>query len=268
MEPLWAADFAGELPRPGVLCTLAKVVGSAPQAPGAKMWVWADGFKGTLGGGKFESEILAEARRLLAGGACEALLKDYTLCREMGQCCGGKCAVLFEPAPRRRAVHVFGAGHVGRALASALDGLELEVVVVDERREWADAAAFPPRAKVLAADPIAVARAAGYGELDAACIMTHDHGLDFALVDLLLRKPLGYVGLIGSDHKARTFRARLPPPLRSAWDERMRCPIGRRIPSKNPKAIAVAVAAQLLEEWACRPARANAAAAESAKVKA
>jgi xanthine dehydrogenase accessory factor len=254
MEPLWAADFAGELPRPGVLCTLAKVVGSAPQAPGAKMWVWADGFKGTIGGGKFESEILAEARKLLSAPRPEAFLKEYTLCREMGQCCGGRCTVLFEPAPRRKTVHVFGAGHVGRALASALHGMELEVVVVDERKDWADPAAFPAGTKVLAADALAVASAAGYGPLDAACVLTHDHALDFRLVDVLLGKPLGYVGLIGSDHKARSFRARLPPARREAWDERMHCPIGRRVPSKNPKAIAVAIAAQLLEEWACRSA--------------
>ncbi len=254
MEPLWAADFAGELPRPGVLCTLAKVVGSAPQAPGAKMWVWVDGFKGTIGGGKFESEILVEARRLLSEGKNEAFLKEYTLCREMGQCCGGKCTVFFEPAPRKRAVHVFGAGHVGRALASALHGMDLEVVVVDARKEWADPAAFPAGTKVVCADPVVIATAAPYGELDAACVMTHDHALDFALVDLLLQKPLGYTGLIGSDHKARTFRARLPPPRREAWDERMYCPVGRRVPSKNPKAIAVSIAAQLLEEWACRPA--------------
>ncbi|MDX6768125.1 MAG: xanthine dehydrogenase accessory protein XdhC [Elusimicrobiota bacterium] len=255
MEPLWAADLAGDLPRPGVLCTLAKVVGSAPQAPGAKMWVWADGFKGTIGGGKFESEVLAEARRLLGAARPEAVLKEYTLCREMGQCCGGRCVVLFEPAPRRRAVHVFGAGHVGRALASALHGMELEVVVVDARAEWADPAAFPPGTKVLVADPVAVAAAAGYGESDAACVLTHDHALDFKLVDLLLQKPLGYLGLIGSEHKARTFRARLPAPRREAWDERMYCPMGRRVPSKNPKAIAVAIAAQLLEEWAFRAPR-------------
>lgn len=252
MEPLWAADFAGELPRPGVMCTLAKVTGSAPQSPGAKMWVWADGFKGTLGGGRFEAEVLAEARRLLDAAKPEAFLKEYTLCREMGQCCGGRCTVFFEPAPRKRAVHVFGAGHVGRALASALHGMDLEVVVVDPRPEWADPAAFPSGVRVHAADPLAVAAAAGYGELDAACVMTHDHALDFALIDVLLEKPLGYLGLIGSDHKARTFRARLPPSRREAWDERMYCPIGRRVPSKNPKAIAVSVAAQLLEEWACR----------------
>ncbi len=251
MEELSLSELAGDLPRPGVLCTLAKVVGSTPRAPGAKMYVWADGFKGTIGGGRFEAEALAEARRLLEDARPEAFLKDYTLCREMGQCCGGKATIFYEPCGRRKAVHIFGAGHIARALASTLDGLDLEVVVVDSRPEWAAASAFPAKMRVLRAEPVALAEAAGYGVLDAVCVMTHDHEIDFRLIDILLDKPLGYLGLIGSMHKARVFRARLPPPRRALWDEKMRCPIGRKIPSKNPKAIAVAVAAELLEKWAC-----------------
>lgn len=250
MEPLRLSELSGDLPRPGVLCTVAKVVGSAPQAAGAKMHVWAGGFRGTVGGGKFEAEVLAEARRILDAEAPEAGLREYTLCREMGQCCGGKVTVFFEPLARRRAVHVFGAGHVGRALAQVLDGLELEVVVVDPRAEWAVASEFPAKTKVLRVDPRVLVPAAAYGPLDAACVMTHDHELDFALVDALLDKELGYLGLIGSMHKARVFRSRLPPPRRALWDAKMRCPIGRKIPSKNPKAIAVAVAAELLDKFA------------------
>ena len=252
MEPIALSELAGDLPRPGVLCTLAKVVGSAPQAPGAKMWVWADGFTGTLGGGRFEAEILAEARRLLATSGPTAFLKEYTLCRETGQCCGGKATVFYEPCPRRRAVHLFGAGHVARAVASVLDGLDLEVVAADGRAQWAEPSAFPPKTRVLCVDPLALAAAAGYGPLDAACVMTNDHELDFKIVDLLLDKPLGYLGLIGSMHKARVFRSRLPPPRRALWDERMRCPIGRKLSSKNPRAIAIAIAAELLEKWALR----------------
>ncbi len=253
MEPLSLSELAGDLPRPGVLCTLAKVVGSAPQAPGAKMYVWADGFEGTIGGGRFEAEALAEARRILSASQPEASLREYTLCREMGQCCGGKATVFYEPCGRRKAVHIYGAGHVARALASTLEGLDLEVMIYDSRSEWAEPSAFPPKTRLLRADPVVLAQAAGYGPLDAACVMTHDHDLDFNLVDLLLDKPLGYLGLIGSMHKARVFRSRLPPPRRALWDARMRCPIGRKIPSKNPKAIAVAVAAELLEKWAYRP---------------
>ena len=233
MEPLSVGDLAGDLPRPAVLCTLADIAG-----------------KGTIGGGRFESLVLAEARRLLAEGQNGAILKDYTLCREMGQCCGGKVKVLFESCPRRRAVHVFGAGHVGRALAKTLDGVDLEVVVCDPRAEWAAPHAFPAATRVLCHDPAPLARAAKYTAHDAACVMTHDHELDFALVDILLDKPLGFLGLIGSEHKARSFRARLPAPRRKLWDARMHCPIGWKIPSKNPQAIAIATAAQLLHDWA------------------
>ncbi len=249
MEPLRLSELAGDLPRPGVLCTVAKVVGSAPQAPGAKMHVWAGGFSGTVGGGKFEAEVLAEARRRLDG---EAALKEYTLCREMGQCCGGKVTVFFEPLARRKAVHVFGAGHVSRALCEVLAGLDLEIAVYDARPEWADPAGFPKAVRLLKAEPLALARAAGYGPLDAALVMTYDHDLDLALVDALLDKPLGYLGVIGSLHKSRVFRARLPAPRRPLWDERVRCPIGKKLSSKNPKAIAVSMAAELLEKWALK----------------
>lgn len=250
MEPLRLSELAADLPRPGVLCTVAKVVGSAPQAPGAKMHVWAGGFSGTVGGGRFEAEVLAEARRRLDGG--DAGLKEYVLCREMGQCCGGKVTVFFEPLARRRAVHVFGAGHVSRALCGTLAGLDLEIAVYDDRPEWADPAGFPKAVRLLAAEPLALARAAGYGPLDAALVMTYDHDLDLALVDALLDKPLGYLGVIGSLHKSRVFRARLPAPRRPLWDERVRCPIGRKLSSKNPKAIAISMAAELLEKWALK----------------
>lgn len=250
--PLALSELASDLPRPGVLCTLAKVVGSAPQAPGAKMWVWESGFSGTLGGGRFEAEIIERARRLLVDPRPEAFLEEYTLCREMGQCCGGRATVLYEPCPRRHAVHILGAGHVARALAVTLDGLDLEVVVADVRAQWAESSAFPSKTRVLRVDPAALAAAASYGPLDAVCVMTHDHGLDFRIVDVLLDKPLGYLGLIGSTHKARVFRLRLPPPRRALWDMKMRCPIGRKISSKNPKAIAIAIAAELLEKWALR----------------
>ncbi|MDT1000385.1 XdhC family protein, partial [Pseudomonas aeruginosa] len=81
------------------------------------------------------------------------------------------------------------------------------------------------------ADPLALAAAARYSERDAIVVLTHDHELDFALIDLLLDKKTGFLGLIGSAHKARVFRSRLPETKRDAWDERVHCPIGRKIPS-------------------------------------
>ncbi len=242
------------LPRPGVLCTLVKVVGSAPQDVGAKMWVSAEGFTGTLGGGRFEAEVLAHARAMLASGGEAAHLKEYVLCKEMGQCCGGRVEVFFDLMARERTVVLFGAGHVGRAVAQVLSGMPLRLRVVDPRPEWARAEDFPPDASVRCTEPLDYARSRRWSADDAACVFTHSHDLDYLLVEHLLGQSLGYLGLIGSEHKADVFRARLKSGLdkdraesvESLWEERVRCPIGAPVSSKNPKIIAVSIANELL----------------------
>ncbi len=82
------------------------------------------------------------------------------------------------------------------------------------------------------------------------------------LVRYFLHRPVGYLGLIGSAHKAQVFLTRLaqsangtsPDGWEALWDDRMHCPIGRSFGSKNPKVIAVSIAVELAEEWAFRPA--------------
>jgi xanthine/CO dehydrogenase XdhC/CoxF family maturation factor len=80
-------------------------------------------------------------------------------------------------------------------------------------------------------------------------VMTHDHGLDYALCRRILeRGQFTWLGLIGSKSKRVRFRSRL---LRDGvapeWLDRLTCPIGiDGVESKLPAAIAVAVAAQLL----------------------
>jgi xanthine dehydrogenase accessory factor len=81
-------------------------------------------------------------------------------------------------------------------------------------------------------------------------VMTHSHALDFELVEAILRRgDFAYCGMIGSGTKRRTFEAGLakrglgPDAL-----ARFTCPIGiPGIKAKEPGAIAVAVAAELLQ---------------------
>ena len=251
-------ELVPDLPRPAVLCTIVKITGSHPQRAGAKMAVTAETFHGTLGGGRFEFEVLARARELLKEPGAGTELKEYVLCRQMGQCCGGRASVFFDVLPPPRTAHLFGAGHVGRALAQVLSGTPVKVVLVDPRPEWAERGGLPADASVAAADPRTYADGRVWGPGDAACVFTHSHDLDFAVVRRLLSAPVGYLGLIGSNHKADVFRARLASEpsggaeLAALWDEKVRCPIGLALPSKNPKVIAVAVAAELLKDWALR----------------
>ncbi|HTS22681.1 MAG TPA: xanthine dehydrogenase accessory protein XdhC [Casimicrobiaceae bacterium] len=144
---------------------------------------------------------------------------------------------------------VFGNGHVGRALAQVLGALPCAVTWVDTREED-----FPPsiptNVAVVATDvPEAEVRAAPSGSM--FLVMTHSHALDFELVAAVLaRRDFAYVGMIGSAAKRAQLERRLRERgLDAAAIGRVVCPIGiGGIAGRDPGVIAVAVAAELLQE--------------------
>lgn len=157
------------------------------------------------------------------------------------------------PAP----LWLFGAGHVGRALVPILAGLPF-------RLDWLDSRAgiFPDGL----ADDIAVRvldePAAAIADAPPGCrylVMTHDHRIDYALCRAILaRGDAAFVGMIGSQSKAARFRLRL---AREGLDAgTIACPVGiAGIASKEPAAIAIGIAAQLLQGLAPAPSAAPAA---------
>ena len=98
-----------------------------------------------------------------------------------------------------------------------------------------------------AADPAALVAAMPKGA--AALVMTHSHDLDFAVIEAVLRRgDASFCGLIGSDTKRARFVRRLRDTGVAA--DGLTCPIGiAGIGGKEPRTIAIAVAAQLLGCW-------------------
>jgi xanthine dehydrogenase accessory factor len=145
-------------------------------------------------------------------------------------------------------VVVFGNGHVGRALVQVLGTLPCSVTWVDQREEDFPLN-VPSNIAVVATDaPEDEVRHAAVGSL--FLVMTHSHGLDLELAHAILKRgDFSYFGLIGSASKRAQFERRLVAlGVPRALLPRMTCPIGvAGIRNKTPGAIAVAVAAQLLE---------------------
>jgi xanthine dehydrogenase accessory factor len=247
---------------PVVLAEVAAAKGSTPREAGAAMLVTADACFGTIGGGRLEWETAARARELLAEGqACSVL--ELPLGPAVGQCCGGHVTIrltrataaalatldVAEAAAQANlpSVLLFGAGHVGRALARALASLPL-------RLRWCDGRAqeFPdppvPGAEVVVTDrPLALIEAAPAGS--ACFVLTHSHSLDFTLCSAVLeRGDFAYLGLIGSRTKRAKFErgfAELGIP--AAQVARIACPIGGdALRDKRPAVIAALAAAELL----------------------
>ena len=146
-----------------------------------------------------------------------------------------------------RGVYLFGAGHVGRALALALAPLPFAVRWVDPRRD-----AFPAHAPlnatlIHALEP--AAELAGAPDRALVVVMTHSHALDLEIVAEALRvERFGYVGLIGSATKRARFLSQMRAAgLTEVQLARLVCPIGiPGLESKDPAVIAASTAAQLL----------------------
>ena len=112
--------------------------GSTPREAGATMFVSAEITQGTIGGGQLEYMAIDRARQMLARGE-DAAIMDVPLGPEIGQCCGGRVELSLDRitalprAPDHPQVLIFGAGHVGRALARALRLLPLRPILIDQR---------------------------------------------------------------------------------------------------------------------------------------
>lgn len=253
MNQPWMDAIAGlrDSAEPYVLVTVIGVHGSTPRESGCKMLVTADASVDTIGGGHLEYAAIEHARQLLlAGKDCQAL-EHFPLGPRLGQCCGGRASLLFECfAARGPQVLLFGAGHVGRALAPLLAGLPLRLEWVDSR-----AAQFPTqvpagvRTRLLdePQDAVSEARPGSY-----FLIMTHNHPLDYAIAEAVLKRgDAGFLGMIGSRTKAQRFRMRLEQRGYTAQDiARMHCPIGlAEVPGKRPMEVAISIAAQVIARY-------------------
>ena len=148
----------------------------------------------------------------------------------------------------RSPVLLFGAGHVGRALALALAPLPFRLQWFDQRPD-AFPALVPANATAsVLTDPVQAIGAAPAGA--SVMVMTHSHPLDLAVTAAALgRFDLGPVGLIGSATKRARFLARLRQAGVSEFAlARLHCPIGiPGVSGKEPAVIAASAAAQLLQ---------------------
>jgi xanthine dehydrogenase accessory factor len=269
--PRGDADLLAEAARratarePFALCTVVATRQSAPRDAGAKMLVAPDGsICGTVGGGPLEASVVFEAVQLLrgdgtsglrhfalttAGDAAEPLAAAPAPGEDLGMKCGGQVSVFIDivrPTPR---MLVYGAGHVGERVANLAGEAGLDVVVVDDRSEFARRDRFPRATEVRCAD-LEKAPLGGVspGAEDFVVILTRCHALDEAVLEAALRTPARYVGLIGSRRKValilRSIASRLGRDPRS--DPRLHAPIGLKLGNKSPGEIAISILAEIL----------------------
>lgn len=230
-----------------VLCIIIGAEGSTPRKPGSKMLVFADGtIKGTIGGGSIEKEAIEEARNMI--GSDVPQVKSYNLANDLEMHCGGRMTVYFEPLLQQPELVIFGAGHVGKALARLASISGFKISVADNREgicsSWPQGLATSYEMPFEEA-----AEKIRFHSNTYIVVTTYKHSFDSEVVALLKDKPKKYLGMIGSKRKVDIARKQFSEEFGMTKEqiEFIDMPIGVDIACETPEDIAVSILAKLID---------------------
>ncbi len=246
LQELLEARRAGH---PCALATVAATTGSVPRHPGAKMIVYADGsIAGTIGGGKFESLVIAEALDCL--GKNETTLKTWPLREDQpdsfGAICGGEVTVLIEPQVPAHTMLLIGGGHCAQSIAKLAAECGFHVTVVEDRADiLAQCTAAHQRFTDSAPTYIA---SRDWNKNEAIVIVSRHYDIDrAALAAALAQGGMGYLGMIGSRRKVlQVYDQMKADGFTSEQLAAVYAPLGLDIGADSPAEIAVSIVAEIL----------------------
>lgn len=256
--------------KPSVLITATQANGSTPGKPGFKMLASADGIiAGTVGGGIAEFHALDVAAGMIRSGLkfhSETLYLNDSLNRIEGvsdsssirnaeslpSICGGDITLLYELIYNPRRLYIFGAGHVGRALARMAKSTGFHITFFDHRPDILDTLEENTFDEKHCFDfSLLPSSGSDFLSLDsnAFCvILTHSHSYDLETAEYLLRNysDMKYIGMIGSRRKTGEvityLKNKYPGTLRL---ENLYSPVGLRLGGETPEEIAVSILSEI-----------------------
>lgn len=190
----------------------------------------------------------AEATRL--ADETEAKRRETGL-GEMRSPTGAKLSIVVETIRPKTSLIVFGAGHVGQAVAliGALAGYQ--VTVVDDREEFLNRSRFPSQnIKLLAATFESAASQIDISTNCAVVIVTRGHQFDEVCLRNVIGSSSGYIGMIGSRRRVIAVFQRLERDGISKESlDRVHAPIGLKIGARSPQEIGVAIVAEIIQHF-------------------
>jgi len=254
--------------KPSVLITITEVKGSSPGRVGFKMLVGEEGrVAGTVGGGGAEFHIMKKAQKLLEenvqnfsetilltqdkneGDKIKVKTKDVA---QMDALCGGEMKVFYEVFRYDRVLYIFGAGHVGQAVAKLARQLNFYVVFIDNRKELLAELQDSLYNKQIYFDFTKLSEAERTSipldENAFTLLVTHFHSHDLDVLKYLYRcyPEMNYVGMIGSKKKVRESILKLKATLKKNTSlENLYSPVGLDIGGETPNEIAIGILAEI-----------------------
>lgn len=157
--------------------------------------------------------------------------------------------ILVESIRNTSTVYIFGAGHVSQKVVPIAESVGFNTVVIDDRSDFANRERFPTSEIVLLKtfnDPLPEFP---YDDDSFLVIVTRGHMYDKTVLAQVMRKPVQYLGMIGSRSKRDLLYKTLAEEkgFRDEEFARIHSPIGLAIKAESPEEIAVSIVAELIQ---------------------
>jgi xanthine dehydrogenase accessory factor len=239
--------------RTSALATIINTTGSIPSFAAAKMLVRDDGsIVGTIGGGGAELEVMKVAREVIERERPQVV--SFNLNKkpglDAGMVCGGSLEVYVEAIVATPVLYIFGAGHTGLATYRAARPAGFDVVIVDERVEFANRERYPDAKDIVVGELDAVMARLTPSANAYILILTPSHQTDMRVLRWATGTPARYVGMIGSKRKVTgIFHELQKEGIPAERFANVQAPVGLDIGSETPEEIAVSIVAEMI---ACR----------------
>lgn len=160
----------------------------------------------------------------------------------------GEGRLVVEPLFDRTRLYVFGAGHVSQHIARIANMVDFNVVIIDDRQEYANPERFPEAGEIVVRDFVEAFDSLSFTGQEFIVIVTRGHSHDAEVLRAALSINARYVGMIGSRRKVQMiFDLMRQSGYSDEAISRVYAPIGLSIHAETPQEIAVSIVSQLIQ---------------------
>lgn len=221
--------------------------------PGDKLLIRSDGtYVGGFGYEEIDTATIKLAKQSLTGFPRISIETIYvssdghaTNRRHQSRLGDAELMVQIWEAPAR--LIVVGGGHVGLAVATFGEKLDFAVTLIDDREDFANRERFPMAEQVLVGDIEEQLNSLVFDQSAHVVLVSRGHLQDERALKAVIREPVGYLGMIGSQRRTQTVLTHLAEEGYDQIDlEKVSTPVGLDIGAETPEEIALSILAEIV----------------------
>lgn len=160
----------------------------------------------------------------------------------------GALQIFVEVQQRPPKMLIVGAGHVAQPLAQLAKMIDFEVIILDDRPQYANKQRFPWADRVIAASFTDTLKNWSIDNNTYIILVTRGHQHDVACLLEVINSPVKYIGMIGSKRRIKGVFDLLTKEqdISSEQLARIYAPIGLDIGAETPAEIAICIIAEII----------------------